>query len=273
MLSCFHNNLIIIYFIRADACASSFFYAQWAERWFISMIIKRNGIEIELSYEELEQAVKEYEQKKNCSAEGIRQIDITKEDIRCTSELVVNTDHIEAAYEMWCNVDQYFGTNTREDASSWVNFYTCWYPDGKITAFYILSSDIEDVEVQWDLTEEERVFFCNKMEQNSQEKDNMTLQELWNSFHNEDTKDDNKQNQIIKSIGAICDNEDEGLFGFVINETDDSYDDVGNSVVSLFKSNQEQAVLLERMLIAITGYGVDSLMQKMEENRDYYDSL
>ncbi|MEE1255974.1 MAG: hypothetical protein UHN47_05625 [Lachnospiraceae bacterium] len=262
------------------------------------MNIIRNGVEIELSYEELQQAVKEFEQRENIFAtqkwtlgdiedilhsdedvesftdedirnisllakeelencsdnsefiqnvvaryfneksdvesiidkEKIRQIDITKEDIRCTDELMVNADYIDATYELWFDVDRYFGTNTKEDDSTWINFYTCWYPDGKMTSVCVLASDGKDTEIPWELTEEEIEFFRNKMESYCQEQNNMSLQEMWNS-HNNDDNDDN--DDIIKAIDEIYNNDEEGLFGFIISENDTTYVDTGSSLTAL----------------------------------------
>ena len=64
--------------------------------------------------------------------DGKRLIDITKEKVNCCDELIVDTEKgtVEALYELWCDVDRYFGTDTRDndstwiDFSTWINFYT-----------------------------------------------------------------------------------------------------------------------------------------------------
>lgn len=110
----------------------------------------------------------------------MREIDITKEDVRCCDELIVEADHIDATYELWLEVDKYFGTNTR-NTDTWINFYTDWRPDGKITAMYVIESDEKSKEYDWELTLEEQDFFRKKMEDFCRKTSNRTLIELWES--------------------------------------------------------------------------------------------
>ena len=113
-----------------------------------------------------------------------RQIDITKQDVRCCDELILEDDHINAIYELWFEHFKYFGVKEpyEEDELSYVNFYTDWHPDGTITASYTVYSE-EKLEYgdDWELTEEEVAFFRNKMEQYCQECHQMSLSELWES--------------------------------------------------------------------------------------------
>lgn len=111
-----------------------------------------------------------------------RQIDITKQDIRCCDELVINSDNIEAAYELWFDVDKYFGTDTKFDDNTWINFYTYWYPDGDVLAEYFIDSPEKCTVVEWVLTKEEKAFFLKLMEDYCQEKEGKTLAEFWESF-------------------------------------------------------------------------------------------
>ena len=60
----------------------------------------------------------------------MREIDIIKEDIRCCDDFdVYPNDSINITYELWFDVDKYFGTHTHE-TSSWINFYTFFHKDG-----------------------------------------------------------------------------------------------------------------------------------------------
>lgn len=45
----------------------------------------------------------------------MREIDITKKPINCCDELIIDDEKrsIEATYELWMDVDKYFGTKTR----------------------------------------------------------------------------------------------------------------------------------------------------------------
>ena len=112
-----------------------------------------------------------------------RKIDILSENVKCCDELVVNDDTIEAAYELWCDVDLYFGTNTKtvEDKCKWINFYTYWHPNGTITAKYFLEGDHICEENDWPLTEAEQDFFLSLMEQHASKTERMTLEEIYYS--------------------------------------------------------------------------------------------
>ena len=114
-----------------------------------------------------------------------RQIDITKEDVRCCDELMIETDHIEATYELWFDVDKYFGTETNNDDSTWINFYTAWYPDNTIKACYCIDGQQTSEYFDWELTDEEKEFFRQKMEDCCQACDGISLMELWNEYNEE----------------------------------------------------------------------------------------
>lgn len=99
----------------------------------------------------------------------MREIDITKEPINCIDELIIDEEKrsIEATYELWMDVDKYFGTKTRTDSSIWVNFYTFWHLDNpaEITAQMVLNGDNSCEEKEWELAKEEKkgIFFrCHK---------------------------------------------------------------------------------------------------------------
>ena len=48
----------------------------------------------------------------------MREIDIIKEDIRCCDDFdVYPNDSINITYELWFDVDKYFGTHTHETSS------------------------------------------------------------------------------------------------------------------------------------------------------------
>lgn len=115
-----------------------------------------------------------------------RNLDITEQIINCVGDLEVDLDKgfIEAAYELWFDVDRYFGTDTRDKDDTWINFYTRWHPDRTITAIYFVESDETVKEHTWELTPKEQEFFRKKMEDYAKTQGNQTLQEIW-----EETKD------------------------------------------------------------------------------------
>ena len=110
----------------------------------------------------------------------MREIDITKQDIRCCDEICVEDDCINIEYELWFDVDKYFGTDTKNNENVWINFYTNWNSNGEIRAEYFVSSDSSDESHNWELTDREKKFFLEKMENYCKHVTGKTLQELWN---------------------------------------------------------------------------------------------
>lgn len=111
-----------------------------------------------------------------------REIDVTKEDIRCCGDICVEDNVISITYELWFDVDKYFGTNTRDKDDTWINFYTYWKPNGTIIAEYYLESDDDCKVFAWSLTEDEQNFFLEKMKAYCKEKTGKSLVELWKSY-------------------------------------------------------------------------------------------
>lgn len=158
--------------------------------------------------------------------EGRRKIDIVKKSVNCCNELIVNTEkgYVEAYYELWCDVDQYFGTDTRENESVWINFYTMWHPDGRITAIYIIDSDASSEEFDWALTDQEQEFFRRKMEDYAQFQEHLSLQELYDATLKEN------QEKEATSISYININGNEYLYGPVPKENIRKYTDEDNYI-------------------------------------------
>ena len=64
-----------------------------------------------------------------------------------------------ADYQLWLDVDAYFGTQTRDDDSTWINFYTEYDENGVLGAYYVISSDDNEEIHAWELTGEEKAMF------------------------------------------------------------------------------------------------------------------
>ena len=64
-----------------------------------------------------------------------------------------------------------------------------------------------------------------------------------------------------------------GRLGFEIAESIDSYDDIGSDIFYLVNKHPEHFELIEKVIIAVCGYGFDSLERKIKEDATYYDSL
>lgn len=107
----------------------------------------------------------------------MREIDIMKQDIRCCDDFYIEDDYVNIPYELWFDVDKYFGTNTDGD-STWVNFYTFYHKDGSITATYEVDTDNGNDTFDWELTEVEQAFFRGMMEGYCNHKCGCTLAQL-----------------------------------------------------------------------------------------------
>lgn len=107
----------------------------------------------------------------------MREIDITKQDIRCCDDFYVEYDWVNIPYELWFEVDKYFGTNTNDD-NSWVNFYTFYHKDGNVTAVYEVDTDDGNESFDWKLTDIEKAFFRQMMDDYCHNKCGCTLEQL-----------------------------------------------------------------------------------------------
>lgn len=112
---------------------------------------------------------------------GKRQIDIISENIKYTDELCVDLEKeiIEADWELWINVDRYFGTDTGSDDETWINFYTYWHSNGRVTAVYEIDSEETSKVIDWSLTDKEEEFFLLKMEEYALKKEHCSLENLF----------------------------------------------------------------------------------------------
>ncbi len=87
---------------------------------------------------------------------------------------------------------------------------------------------------------------------------------------------DNKE--IKKAISAINKMTDcDGRLGLAIdkaiNDTDNTYDEMGSYLLSLANNHPDQLGIIEETVIAICGYGFETLRQHMKKQKKEYDSL
>ncbi len=115
----------------------------------------------------------------------MRKIDITQQDVRCCDEIMCENGTVEIEYELWFDVDKYFGTTTSKDESAWINFYTYWNPSNGVHSKYFINSDTNDEEHDWELTDAEKDFFFNKMNAFCKKQTGKTLQEYWEECYKE----------------------------------------------------------------------------------------
>lgn len=71
-----------------------------------------------------------------------------------------------------------------------------------------------------------------------------------------------------------------GRLGYEIKEVDffdegcaDSYETVGSSLIQLINDHPEEFEIIEKTIIAITGYGFDSLHARMIDHKKFYNAL
>lgn len=82
--------------------------------------------------------------------------------------------------------------------------------------------------------------------------------------------------EIISQIENFSDDNPEGLFGFCIvggQDENRSYTDIGETTLYMLSKYPEQIELLEEMLVAISGYNLEELLEKMNKEQDYYNGL
>lgn len=94
---------------------------------------------------------------------GLTNDDITLNVVSSDNPHFVNDRELEYSWELWFDVDKYFGTDTGENGK-WINFYTYINVDTEeVTSKYSIEGDDEDSTHDWLLTEAEREFLKEKM--------------------------------------------------------------------------------------------------------------
>ena len=112
-----------------------------------------------------------------------RQIDLVNQDIRPIEPEFDTENTLSFYWELWMDVDKYFGTDTRNNDDIWINFYTIYHRDtDKITAeYYYDSSDLNEC-VDWELTDEEEKFLRDKLEEYCKNDCGLTLKEFFDKY-------------------------------------------------------------------------------------------
>ena len=107
--------------------------------------------------------------------------DLTRNDIAIGPNVEVDTETgmVTAYVETWFDVDEKFGTHTKDDDSGWVNFYVYYCPQtGNLSAEYVVSSDLKDEVYPYIPTESEKKLFVEMMEETSLQAHGVSLEEL-----------------------------------------------------------------------------------------------
>lgn len=59
--------------------------------------------------------------------------------ISAWGEVMIEPDYVEIEFDLWFDVDEYFGTNTKSN-NRWINFYTRYWPASEqVTALYTIN--------------------------------------------------------------------------------------------------------------------------------------
>lgn len=103
-------------------------------------------------------------------------------DFRCCDDIeyeeVDGQMGVGFTYEMWFDVDEYFGTDTKNDDGCWINFYTWYMENGDVKAKYFIESEYGNEEHDWELNTFEKLFFLRKMEGYCMKRCGMTCKEV-----------------------------------------------------------------------------------------------
>lgn len=113
---------------------------------------------------------------------------LQEQDIQIGDELVVESEGkcINASLETWFDVDEYFGTDTREKEDTWINLYADYYPSTKeVKGMYVIDSPDNVEEFPWEFTKAEQDMILAKMEAYCKEQDGKTLDELYEEIAEE----------------------------------------------------------------------------------------
>ena len=160
---------------------------------------------------------------------GKRQIDIISENIKYTDELCVDLEKeiIEADWELWINVDRYFGTDTGSDDETWINFYTYWHSNGRVTAVYEIDSEETSKVIDWPLTDKEEEFFLLKMEEYALKKEHCSLENLFQFEKEHDAlwDDAGTSDSYLHKVG----------YNFLLRENYERWDGTGEMPVTFNK--------------------------------------
>lgn len=106
-----------------------------------------------------------------------------KDNIICFDELLVEPHEklINAAYELWVDVDSSFGTDVEDIPETYINFYTNLHMDtGEIKAIYSIDSPDKLDQFDRELSAGEQAMFKEKMADYCKSTYGCSLEELWN---------------------------------------------------------------------------------------------
>lgn len=125
-----------------------------------------------------EDVLKEIKDKSNVADIDLakRQISLTGSELSCCDEIIFTEDGLlEFTWELWFDVDKYFGTDTKNKDATWINFYTYLHNDGDITAKFFIDGPHCTETHDWPLTHEEKKLLAAKMQKHCSRRHNESM--------------------------------------------------------------------------------------------------
>ena len=113
----------------------------------------------------------------------IKLTDLSEDAIRIADEVIKLDGCLNFMWELWFDVDKYFGTNINE-TGNWFNFYTDWDEKTDSVDCYV-ETDTPNGDKEpfdWTLTEEEKALFYRKMEQIAKDEGYTSLKKMYDDY-------------------------------------------------------------------------------------------
>lgn len=127
-------------------------------------------------------------------------INLLEQDIRCCDEITEEEESFSFTYELWFDVDSYFGTQTKDYDDTWINFYTMYYPETKsVEAIMCIDTDGSNETYSWQLTEAEKEFLLSLMKNYAEQK-GITIETVKKAIFETKIAADEKHNGEIVSV-------------------------------------------------------------------------
>lgn len=116
----------------------------------------------------------------------------------------------EFEFELWFDVDAYFGTDTKDDDDKWVNFYVLYTKEAEMKAYYTLDSSKSTETHEWFLTPEEKARLFSIMNDYAKEKEGKALPDLICLVLEKKSETVSDEKSYIWQVG-ICSSDEDGV--------------------------------------------------------------
>ena len=109
-----------------------------------------------------------------------KNLDFTKDQID-VEDMEVNDDNngVNSKIEMYCDIDEKFGTNINNEDGAWMNLYVTYYPDiDRLDIDLYISRDDSYEDIDYTPSKEETALLKTVMEEYCQQHEGMSIQDL-----------------------------------------------------------------------------------------------